>query len=78
MARPCPSTTNCWSTRPASSGTGRKNPGLLSVLEDFNEAMARAGALVIHYRAHFIRKLAEKAGAIQEEFSGGRETLALT
>ena len=48
-----------------------KNPGLLSVLEDFNEAMARAGALVIHYRAHFIRKLAEKAGAIQEEFSGG-------
>ena len=55
-----------------------KNPGLLSVLEDFNEAMARAGALVIHYRAHFIRKLAEKAGAIQEEFSGGRETLSLT
>lgn len=55
-----------------------KNPGLLSVLEEFNEAMARSGALVVHYRAHFIQKLAESAAAIQEEFSGGREHLNLT
>ena len=55
-----------------------KNPGLLQVLEDFNEAMARAGALVIHYRAHFVRKLARKAAEIQREFSGGRETLSLS
>lgn len=54
-----------------------KHPSLLDVLEDFNEAMARAGALVIHYRAHFVRKLAEKAAQIQTEFSGGREKLAL-
>ena len=54
-----------------------KHPSLLDVLEDFNEAMARAGALVIHYRAHFVRKLAEKTAQIQTEFSGGRETLAL-
>lgn len=54
-----------------------KNPGLLEVLEDFNEAMARAGALVVHYRAHFVRKLAEQAAAIQGEFSGGRETLTV-
>ena len=54
-----------------------EHPSLLDVLEDFNEAMARAGALVIHYRAHFVRKLAEKAAQIQTEFSGGRETLAL-
>ena len=54
-----------------------KHPSLLDVLEHFNEAMARAGALVIHYRAHFVRKLAEKAAQIQTEFSGGRETLAL-
>lgn len=54
-----------------------KHPSLLDVLEDFNEAMARAGALVIHYRAHFVRKLAEKAAQIQTEFSGGREALAL-
>ena len=55
-----------------------QNPALLDILEDFNEAMARAGALVIHYRAHFVKKLAERAAAIQEEFSGGREDLALT
>lgn len=54
-----------------------KNPGLLQVLEDFNEAMARAGALVIHYRAHFVRKLAEKAAQIQRDFSGGREELEI-
>lgn len=54
-----------------------KHPSLLDVLEDFNEAMARAGALVIHYRAHFVRKLAEKAAQIQTEFSGERETLDL-
>ena len=54
-----------------------KNPGLLEVLEEFNEAMARAGALVIHYRAHFIQKLAQRAAAIQGEFSGGREVLGL-
>ena len=55
-----------------------KNPGLLQVLEDFNEAMARAGALVIHYRAHFVRKLAERASEIQREFSGGREELEIS
>ena len=48
------------------------------MLEDFNEAMARAGALVIHYRAHFVKKLAQRAALIQREFSGGREELALT
>lgn len=55
-----------------------KNPSLLDVLEDFNEAMARAGALVVHYRAHFVRKLAEKAAQIQREFSGEREELTLS
>ena len=54
-----------------------KNPGLLEVLEDFNEAMARAGALVVHYRAHFVRKLAQRAAEIQREFSGGREDLTV-
>lgn len=54
-----------------------QKPGLLQVLEDFNEALARAGALVIHYRAHFVKKLAEKAGEIQLEFSGGRDILSL-
>ena len=51
---------------------------ICQVLEDFNEAMARAGALVFHYRAHVNRKLAEKAQVIQREFSGGGEELALS
>lgn len=55
-----------------------KNPSLLDVLEDFNEAMARAGTLVVHYRSHFVRKLAEKAAQIQREFSGEREELTLS
>lgn len=54
-----------------------KRPDMLSVLDAFNEGMARAGALVVHYRAHFLRKLAQEAEEIQREFSGGRETLHL-
>ena len=55
-----------------------KNPSLLEVLEDFNEAMARAGALLIHYRAHFVGKLAPRAAQIQRDFSGDREELTLS
>lgn len=47
-----------------------KNPSLLEVLEDFNEAMARAGALLIHYRAHFVGETAPRAAQIQRDFSG--------
>lgn len=53
------------------------NPALLDVLEEFNDAMARAGAVLIHYRAHFIRRLEELASRIQHDFSGGREELHL-
>ena len=72
MPRPCPST-KIAGPQTRILRDWEKNPSLLEVLEDFNEAMARAGALVIHYRAHFIRKLAEKAQVIQREFSGGGE-----
>lgn len=54
-----------------------ENPSLLDTLDDFNLRMAQTGAILIHYRAHFIRKLIETAPAIHSEFSGGRETLAL-
>ena len=54
-----------------------KHPSLLDVLEDFNEAMARAGALVIHYRAHFVKRLREVTPPIHLDFSGGREELGL-
>ena len=51
---------------------------MLEVLEDFNEAMARAGALLIHYRAHFVGKLAPRAAQIQRDFSRDREELTLS
>ena len=52
-------------------------PALLDTLDEFNLRMAQTGAILIHYRAHYIRKLREKAGAVHREFSGGREELGL-
>ena len=54
-----------------------ENPSLLQTLDDFNLRMAQTGAILIHYRAHFIRRLSEHAPAIHREFSGGREELEL-
>ena len=55
-----------------------ENPSLLQLLDDFNLRMAQTGAIVIHYRAHFIKRLKEHAPAIHADFSGGREGLELT
>lgn len=52
-------------------------PSLLDTLDEFSLRMAQTGAIVIHYRAHFIRKLGQFAPAIHREFSGGREALGL-
>ncbi len=54
-----------------------ENPSLLQTLEDFNLRMAQTGALLIHYRAHFIKRLREEAPVIHSDFSGGREQLSL-
>lgn len=54
-----------------------ENPSLLSTLDDFNLRMAQTGALVIHYRAHFVKRLKEHAPAIHADFSGGREIMDL-
>ena len=54
-----------------------ENPSLLDALDDFDLRMAQMGAILIHYRAHFIRKLREFAPSIHREFSGGREALDL-
>ena len=54
-----------------------EKPSLLDTLDDFNLRMAQVGAVLIHYRAHFIRRLADLAPPIQSEFSGGREKLGL-
>ncbi len=52
-------------------------PSLLDTLDDFNLRMAQVGAVVIHYRAHFVKRLAMLAPPIQSDFSGGRERLSL-
>ena len=54
-----------------------EHPSLLQTLDDFNLRMAQTGAVVIHYRAHFIKRLREHAPAIHADFSGGREGLEL-
>ncbi len=52
-------------------------PSLLDALDDFSLQMAQYGALIVHYRAHFIKRLVETAPAIHADCSGGRETLEL-
>ena len=54
-----------------------ENPSLLDTLDDFNLRMAQTGAILIHYRAHFIKRLNEHAPAIHADFSGAREQLSL-
>ena len=54
-----------------------ENPSLLQTLDDFNLRMAQTGAILIHYRAHFVKRLREHAPAIHADFSGGREELGL-
>ena len=55
----------------------QEKPSLLETLDEFSLAMARAGAVLIHYRAHFIRRLREAAPPLHADFSGGREALGL-
>ena len=54
-----------------------EKPALLDTLDEFSAGMAKAGALIIHYRAHFIRRLGETAPPIHLDFSGGREALSI-
>ena len=54
-----------------------EKPSLLDTLDEFSLGMAKAGAVLIHYRAHFIKRLKLVAPAIHGDFSGGREQLSL-
>ena len=56
----------------------QEHPSLLDTLDDFSLRMAQTGAILIHYRAHFIRRLQDSAPAIHRDFSGGREELTLS
>ena len=39
--------------------------------------MAQCGAVIVHYRAHFVKRLSEAAPPIHADCSGGRERLGL-
>ncbi|MCD7927287.1 MAG: DNA replication/repair protein RecF [Oscillospiraceae bacterium] len=54
-----------------------ENPSLLNTLDDFNLRMAQTGSILIHYRAHFIRRLSQVAPHVHKSFSGNREELSL-
>ncbi len=54
-----------------------EHPALLDTLDDFSLRMAQCGAILIHYRAHFIRRLQDAAPEIHRDCSGGRERLEL-
>ena len=54
-----------------------EHPSLLDTLDEFNLRMAQTGALLIHYRAHFVKRLREVTPPIHRDFSGGRERLDL-
>ncbi len=54
-----------------------EKPSLLDALDDFNLRMAQTGAILIHYRAFFVKRLLEVTPAIHADFSGGRERLGL-
>ena len=54
-----------------------EKPALLDTLDEFNLRMAQTGALLIHYRAHFVKRLREVTPPIHLDFSGGREELGL-
>lgn len=56
----------------------RENPPLLDVLPEYNLRMAQVGALVISYRARYLKALSECAANFHREFSGGAEALTLT
>ena len=54
-----------------------EKPSLLDTLDDFNLRMAQVGAILIHYRGHFVKRLVSLTPSIQADFSGGRESLSL-
>lgn len=54
-----------------------QSPNLMAALPDFNHRLAQTGAMLIHYRAHFIKRLQETMPSILLEFSGKREELQI-
>ncbi len=56
---------------------GSEYPDLLDTLNEFSLRMAQCGAVLIHYRAHFIKRLQQVTPVIHRECSGDREHLTM-
>ncbi|MDD4716363.1 MAG: DNA replication/repair protein RecF [Oscillospiraceae bacterium] len=54
-----------------------EKPSLLETLDAFNRELAKAGAVLMFYRARYVKKLSKAASAIHFDCSGGREELHL-
>ena len=52
-------------------------PDLLQLLPEFSERLVQCGAILIHYRARYVQRLAEYAAANHAECSGGKERLEI-
>ena len=50
-----------------------EKPSLFPLLEEYDFRLAQMSAELIHYRAHFVHRLAPEAAKIHGEFSGGEE-----
>lgn len=55
-----------------------REPSFLETLPDFNQKLIETGTMIVHYRAHFIKRLQEVVPVIHEEFAGGRERVTLS
>ena len=54
-----------------------ENPSLLQVLPEYSHRLCEVGAILISYRARFLKSLEEEATRFHREFSGGKETLEI-
>lgn len=69
--------TKAWKAKSAILRNQEEQPQMLEVLDDFSLQMCKYGAVITHYRAHFIKRLNELAPPIHRECSGGKEALSL-
>lgn len=53
-------------------------PQYLEVLPEYSERMCQVGAILISYRARFLKSLTEEAQRYHREFTGGKETLDIS
>jgi DNA replication and repair protein RecF len=53
------------------------HPYMLEILPEYNQRLIQFGALLISYRARYLKALEETGAAFHKEFSGDRESLTL-